>query len=179
MSPRAVLLALGSVAGVLTGRALDGLGLLPGVHESAQVRAIALSPAWTVAGVLACVLLGLGVERLLRRSRAAGILLLVTGQLLVLAAPELAGRAGHSSSGEAPLLVAVAVQLALSLVTVTTVVAVRRELRWPSPSAGLRWVRVPFSWTPPSSLVAAVLDMGKGRGPPGAGHLSQLHPTTS
>lgn len=178
MSPRAVLLALGSLAGVLTGRALDGLGLLPGVHESAQVRAIALSPTWTVAGILACLLLGLGVERLLRRSRTAGAVLLVLGQLLVLAAPELAGRTGETSSGEAPLVVAVAVQLALSLLTVTTVAAVRRELRWPSASAGVRWLRVLFSSTPPSSLVAAVLDMGKGRGPPEGRAPLATHPNT-
>lgn len=179
MSPRAVLLALGSVTGVLTGRALDGLGLLPGVHESVQVRAIALSPSWTVAGVLACVLLGVGVERLLRRSRTAGAVLLVLGQLLVLAAPELAGRTGTASSGEAPLAVAVAVQLALSVLTVTTVLVVRRELRWPSPSAGLLWVTAPCSSTPPPSLVAAVLDMGKGRGPPKVQAPFAPHPTTS
>ena len=147
MTPAALLLALGSATGVLCGRALDGLGLLPGVHESEQVRAIALSPRWTVACVAACVLLGHAVERTLRRSRPAGILLLLGGQLLVLAAPELAGRAGHSDGGEAPLFVAIGVQLALSVLTVTTGLVVRRLL-------GLVLLAPAAPVTPPSGATA-------------------------
>lgn len=166
MTPRAALLALGSVTGVLTGRALDGLGLLPGVHESAEVRAIALSPAWTLAGLAACALLAVGVEALLRRTRAGGAAALVLGQLLVLAAPELAGRADQSF-GEAPLFVAVGVQLLLSVLTVATVLVVRRELASPAYACLPRWVPTRPTWTATAALQGWVLDIGKGRGPPG------------
>jgi hypothetical protein len=127
LTARATLLGVSSATGILSGRALDGLGLLPGVHESEQVRQIALAPSWTAAGLVASLLLGvladLSLTRL--RSRLLTVAVLVGGQLVVLATPELLGRAGHGS-GEAPLYVAVAVQLLLSVLTVSTAVAVRR-----------------------------------------------------
>lgn len=130
VNARAALLAMGSAAGVLTGRALDGLGVLPGVHESAQVRAVALDPRWTGLGLLTCLGLGVAVQRLVARSRTVAILVLVLGQTAILAAPELAGRTGPEQ-GEQPLVVAVAVQLLLSLLTVTTVLlALELGHRW-------------------------------------------------
>jgi hypothetical protein len=180
MSPSALLLALGSLAGVLCGRALDGLGLLPGVHESAQVRAIALSPSWTLAGVTACLLLGPAVARTLRRSRPAGVLLLLGGQLLVLSAPEIAGRTGHHEGGEAPLFVAIGVQLALSVLTVTTALVVRRLLAPAqlAPAAPAPPARAGLALVRPAT--ARQLDGGvRGRGPPRARHRLDPHPTHS
>ncbi len=127
MTWRGQLLAIGAATGLSLGRALDGLGLLPGVHESPPVRAAALSPAWTVAGLIACVLLGEGAARLLQRRRDLAFGVLLLGQVLVLTAPELAGRGGaEHPGGEAPLVLAVAVQLAVCLLTVSTALLVLR-----------------------------------------------------
>lgn len=167
MSPSALLLALGSIAGVLCGRALDGLGLLPGVHESDQVRTVTLSPSWTVAGVAACLLLGPVVEAALRRSRLAGVLLLVGGQLLVLSAPELAGRAGDAHDGGAPLYAAIGVQLALSLLTVTTALVVRRFLLVTVPAPAVPAPPRRDSDVPTEVAAARLLPGGvRGRAPP-------------
>ena len=179
MSPAALLLSLGSLAGVLCGRTLDGLGLLPGVRESDQVRAIALSPTWTVAAVAACLLLGPAVDRTLRRSRRAGVLMLLGGQLLTLAAPELAGRTGHSAGGEAPLVLAIGVQLALSVLTVSTALVVRRLLvvTLLSPTAATPPQR--DSGAPVTSTAAQPLPGGvRGRGPPSVKRFLDPHPLT-
>jgi hypothetical protein len=164
---RALLLVVGSAAGVLTGRALDGLGLLPGVHESEQVRRIALSPSWTAAGLAGCLLLGLAVARLLRRHAPAALVLLVLGQTAIVAAPEMAGRAGPSA-GEAPLVVAVAVQVLLSLLTVSTALLVLQLVR-PSLTVRPGPLRVAGSrGLPPYRVVLRVGRAGGvgGRAPP-------------
>lgn len=133
MSPRALLLGVGSAAGVLVGRALDGLQLLPGVHESDAVRTIALAPGWTLMGAALSLLLGMLVDRLLPH-RARAVAVLVGGQALVLATPELLGRGGDGH-GEAPLVGAVLIQLLLSVLTVTTALLVTRLVLSAAPAA--------------------------------------------
>lgn len=135
MTPRALLLGVGSATGVLASRSLDGLALLPGVHESAAVRSAVLAPGWTVASLVACLLLGHAVSRLVRPSPWLAGCALLAGQSLVLAAPELIGRAEAVGTSGAPqgehvgaVAAAIAVQLVLAMVTVSTAILVLRLL---------------------------------------------------
>lgn len=128
MTPRATLLAVTSAVGFLLARALDGLGLLPGVTESASVRAMALDPVWNTAGLLACIGLGVVAARLLRRAPALSVAVLVGGQVALVMTVEEGGRALSGAAppegGETGLWVASAVQAALVVLSVTTALLV-------------------------------------------------------
>ena len=118
---RPALLAAAAATGVIGGHALDALGLLPGVHESAQVRAAALAPSYDVVTVTGAAALAVAAERLLRRRRPwLAAALLVAGQTALLAAPEMiaeatAAHAATGGSGESWPAVALAVWLQVVL----------------------------------------------------------------
>lgn len=173
---RPLLLAVSAATGVIVGHLLDALGLLPGVHESAPVRAAALAPRYSVLTVLGAGLLALAAEGLLRRRRpwlAVGVL--VTGQTLLLAVPEAIAEAAGTTGGGgevgevAKLSVAVGLQVMLALVAVGVAVVVdtlllqlpilrRPALRVP----GVRRVLADRAAVPAARFVGGV----RGRGPP-------------
>jgi hypothetical protein len=135
----ATLLTTAAAAGLLAARAVDGLGLLPGVHESEPVRRAATDPLWTALGLLGCLVLGGLAARLLRRSAVLAVGLLVGGQVVVLVALEEAARevsGAPEEGGESGLVVAVALQLVLAVLAVTTALLVlalpRPDLRAPT-----------------------------------------------
>ena len=92
MTARAALLAVTSAVGLLLARALDGLGLLPGVAEDAAVRRAALDPRWTTLGVLLALVVGAVAARVLPRSRVLAVAVLVGGQLGLVVGLEEAAR---------------------------------------------------------------------------------------
>jgi hypothetical protein len=179
---RPLLLAAGAAAGVLGGHVLDALGLLPGVHESAAVRAAALAPTYDVLTVVGAAVLALGVEQLLRRGRSwLAAAALVGGQTALLAMPEAmaelragagagAGGTGGGGEGEQLATLAVAVGLQVVLASVAVGLAVVLDallLRLPQP---LQAEGVPA--TPAPLHVVPVVRAGRvvgglrGRGPP-------------
>ncbi|HUR15317.1 MAG TPA: hypothetical protein VM097_12595 [Mycobacteriales bacterium] len=145
MTLRAALLAVTSAVGLLLARALDGLGLLPGVTEDAAVRRAALDLRWTALGVLLCLLVGVVAARLLSRSRALALSALLGGQLgLVVGLEETARElngGGKAGEGEAGLWLAATCQLVLSLLAVATALVV--VLGVPRPVLGA----APGCWT--------------------------------
>lgn len=177
---RPLVLAAAAATGVIAGHLLDALSLLPGVHESAAVRATALAPKATVLTVLGAGLLAVAAEGLLRRRRPwLAVSVLVTGQTALLAVPEAiaeaAGRVGGAAGGEAEqvakLSVAVGLQVVLALVAVGLAVVVdtvllqlpslrRPALRVP----GLLRVGSGRAVVPAARLVGGV----RGRDPPAA-----------
>jgi hypothetical protein len=168
--PRTALLVLSSATGLLLARGLDGLGLLPGVAESEEVRRAALHPGWNGLGLLGCVLLGSAAARLLRRSPRGALALLVGGQVLLVvgleeAARELAG-VPEPPGGETGLWVAAVAQLALSLLATSTALVVLRLVA-PRVSRGAAApARGPE--LPPYLLVLSCVVRGahRGRAPP-------------
>ena len=169
---RPVLLALSASAGVLGGHVLDAFGLLPGVHESAAVRAAVLAPSYDVLTVAGAAVLAGGVELLLRRRRpwfAAAALL--AGQTGLLGLPEALGHAeAGGGEGEAwgALAVAIALQVLLAAGAVGAAVLIDvlllrlPELRSPvqlqAPGVLLR--------RPPPVPHSRVVGGVRGRGPP-------------
>src|SRR4051812_29780892 len=98
---RPLLLAGAASTGVIGGHPLHAPRLLPGVHESAQVRAAALAPRYTVMTVLGAALLALVAEWLLRRRRPwLAVVVLVAGQTGLLALPETLAESAGRSGGE-------------------------------------------------------------------------------
>ena len=127
MNLRAALLAVTSAVGLLLARALDGLGLLPGVAEVAAVRRAALDPRWTALGLLLCLLVGTLAARVLPRSRLLAVAVLVTGQLGLVVGLEEAARSVSGAPGggdDRGLWVAAACQLLLGLLAVGTALVV-------------------------------------------------------
>lgn len=131
-------LAAVAAVSVLAGHALDAFGLLPGVHESAAVRATALAPRFAVLTVVGAVLLALGADHLLRvRRPLVALVSLAAGQLALLGAPELLGRE-EAGAGEqwGALTVAVGVQVLLACAAMVTVLLLdallARALRVPA-----------------------------------------------
>lgn len=127
MSIRAALLAATSAVGLLLARALDGLGLLPGVAEDPVVRQAALDPRWTALGLLLCLVVGSVAARVLPRSRLLALAVLVGGQLGVVVALEEAARSvsgAPEGGGETGLWLAAACQAVLALLAVTTALIV-------------------------------------------------------
>ena len=168
MRAPAALLATTSAVGLLFARALDGLGLLPGVAESPEVRAAALDPRWTALGLLGCVALGEVASRLLRR-RWLAVGVLVGGQLgLVVLLEELAREVSGApeGSGEGGLVVAAGVQLLLGVLAVTTALLVLRVVVALRPTTGA--AAHPRAQLPAYRvvLVRAPLDRPRGRAPP-------------
>jgi hypothetical protein len=176
---RPLLLAAAASVGVIAGHVLDALGLLPGVHEPAAVRAAALAPTYTLMTVLGAGLLAMAAEALLRRRRPwAAVLLLVAGQTALLALPEAmaeaAGKTGGGGGGGgeleelAKLAVAVGLQVVLAAVAVAVAVVVDTLLlRLPQPRSLLHVPGVPrpaiqLPHTPRGRFVGGV----RGRGPP-------------
>jgi hypothetical protein len=172
VTARAVLLALASAAGVLLARALDGLGLLPGVVESDAIRTAATDPRWTGLGMVLCVLLGVAGARLLSRSPRAAVAVLVLGQQAVVVAleevaRELAG-APEPPGGETGLWVAALLQVPLAALAVAAALVVLRLVP-PGAQPTLRPPR-PGRQLPPYRLVLLhrVDARARGRAPPEA-----------
>jgi hypothetical protein len=130
---RARWLACASAAGAGLGHLLDELGAIPGIHESAEVRAAVLDPArgLGIALVLVgAVAAGLLADRLLRRSRAAAVAGLALGQLVAAAGLESVARARLEAG---PLehggLAAIGIQLAVALAVVAAASLTAQALR--------------------------------------------------
>src|SRR4051812_23906107 len=118
VQPRRLLLASSATAAVLVGHALDALGMLPGVSESATVRAAVLAPGYDAAAVLGAVVVALVADSLLRHRRMAAALgCLIAGQTALLWLPEVLGR-HDAGEGEqwAAVATAVGVQVLLAVV---------------------------------------------------------------
>src|SRR4051812_9823603 len=97
---RPVLLAASAATAVVVGHLLDALGLLPGVHESAAVRAAALAPSCDVMTVVGAAAVACVAEALLRRRRPwLAVAALLAGQTFLLWLPEELAHA--ASAGEA------------------------------------------------------------------------------
>jgi hypothetical protein len=138
MTLRAALLAATSAVGLLLARALDGLGLLPGVTEDAAVRRAALDPRWTALGVLLCLVVGAVAARAVPRSRLLALGVLVGGQIGLYVGLEEAARSiggAPGGGGETGLWLAVACQLLLSLLAVATSLVVLLGAPWPLAAA--------------------------------------------
>jgi hypothetical protein len=177
---RPVLLAGAAAFGVITGHVLDALGLLPGVHESAEMRAAALAPPYTLLTVLGAGLLAVAAERMLRRQRPwLAVAVLVTGQTALLALPEAlaeaagkTGQPGAASGGEleemAKLGVAVGLQVVVACLAVCIAAVVDRVLlRLPQP---LRRLSIPdiclSAISVPAAPTGRIVGGVRGRGPP-------------
>jgi hypothetical protein len=176
---RPLLLAGAASTGVITGHALDALGLLPGVHESAAVRAAALAPKFTLLTVLGAGLLAVAAEALLRRQRAwLAVCVLVAGPTALLALPEAlaeaAGKAGQAAAGGgeaeeiANLAVAVGLQVLLAVVAIGLAVVVDTLLlRLPRPLTPVRVPGVPRAVVcVPAAPAGRIVGGVRGRGPP-------------
>ena len=130
MTPRALLLAATSAVGLLVARALDGMGLLPGVTESAAVRSTALDLRWNALGLVGCGVLGAVAARLLTRAAVLSATVMVGGQVGLVVALEESGRAlsgvteSGGGGGETGLWVATAVQVLLVVLSLTTALLV-------------------------------------------------------
>jgi hypothetical protein len=129
---RQVWLAVAAATAVLVGHVLDAFGLLPGVAESAAVRAAVLAPKYDVLTVVGSVVLALGADRLIRLRRPVlALVTLIAGQLALLGAPEVLG---HEAAGEGEewgaLTVAVGLQVLLATAAVVTVLLVEALLAW-------------------------------------------------
>ena len=167
---RPVLLALSASAGVLGGHVLDALGLLPGVHESAAVRAAVLAPRYDVLTIVGAAVLAWGVELLLRRRRPwFATAALLAGQTGLLGLPEALGHAEAGGGEEwGALAVAIALQVLLAAGAVGAAVVIDvlllrlPELRPPVPlqAPGVLLRRPPP--VPHGRVVGGV----RGRGPP-------------
>lgn len=145
MTARAALLAVTSAVGLLLARALDGLGLLPGVAEDAAVRRAALDPRWTAVGVLLCLVVGAVAAAVVRWSRLLAVGVLVGGQLGLVVGLEEAARSVSGAAGggnDTGLWVAAVGQLLLGLLAVGTALVVvlatpRLSGWWPSTQRAL------------------------------------------
>lgn len=125
-------LALTSVLGAALAHLADELGVLPGVHESVEVRLAVLDPArlpGLVVALLAAAVTGLLAQGLLRRSCGLAVAVLAAGQLGVAAGMESVAR-GRLELGpieQAPVA-PVVLQLAIALLAVLAVVVVAINL---------------------------------------------------
>jgi hypothetical protein len=171
LARRPVLLAACASTGVVGGHVLDALGLLPGVHESAAVRAAALAPAYDVLTVGGAAVLGVVAEALLRRRRPwVATAALLGGQTFLLWVPEELAHAKAEGSGEAWGALAVAVGLQVVLAAGAVGVAVLIDtllLRLPRPVRVLEPVvtrRAEVAFCP--VLVGRIVGGVRGRGPP-------------
>ena len=126
MTPRAALLATTCAVGLLSARALDGFGVLPGVTESAALRRTVLDPRLTALGLLGCLVVGLVAAALHRVHASLAGAALVGGQVGLVVGLEELGRsltgAPEPPGGETGLWLAVGLQLLLAVLAVTTVV---------------------------------------------------------
>jgi hypothetical protein len=125
VTPRALLLAATSAVGLLIARALDGLGLLPGVTESPTLRATALDPRWNALGLLGCLALGAVAAKLLPRAAVLSATVLIGGQVALVMALEETGRAlsgtgGSDGGGDTGLWIATSLQVLLVVLSLTT-----------------------------------------------------------
>jgi ABC-type branched-subunit amino acid transport system permease subunit len=173
---RPLLLAAAASTGVITGHVLDALGLLPGVHEPAAVRAAALAPLYTLLTVLGAAVVAVVAEQVLRRRHPwLAVATLVAGQTALLWMPEALAEAATPRTGGGgdaaeltKLAVAVGLQVVLAALTVLVAVVVDTVLlRLPRT---LDVVRLPDPRRA-AVVVAAVLTgriVGgvRGRGPP-------------
>lgn len=177
MQRRTALLAASATTGVVGCHVLDALGLLPGVHESAAVRAAALAPMFTIPTVVAAAALAVGIELLLRRRRPwLAAAALIGGQTALLGLPEALGEllakhpsgGGHGGENVSGLLVAVGIQVVIAAGAVGLAVLLDALLlRAPASFELLR-----LAATPATTHVVPVVRAGRvigglrGRGPP-------------
>jgi hypothetical protein len=159
MRTREVAAVAAGIVGAASTHALDAAGLLPGVHETAEVRT-AMGPAlWAGWLLFAGGLAGLAV-----RTRPA----LVGGAsaLLVSAVPELVGRHDPGAVAEPGAMSGALVQWLLLLALVAVAVVVDRSLSpWSAPASYL------VAWLKPSpsrrlAMTRLVDRRGRPRAPP-------------
>lgn len=160
MRVREVAAAVAGIVGAATTHALDAAGLLPGVHETAEVRT-AMGPAVSVGWLL----LAGALAWLAVRTKPAVVG--GTSALVVAAIPELVGRHDPGAIGEPGAIAGALMQWLLLLAVVAVAVVADRSL-------SLR--RVPASYvlvaSQPSSLgddhnVTRLVDRrGRPRAPP-------------
>ena len=181
MTPRAALLATTCAVGLLSARALDGFGLLPGVTESAQLRRTVLDPRLTALGLVGCLLVGLVAAALHRVHASLAGAALVGGQVGLVVGLEELGRAltgaPEPPGGETGLWVAVALQVVLAVLAVTTVVLLALRL----PELRAAEGEQPRSARFPSYRGVDLQVVRNGsweRGPPPRACLLRTHPTT-
>ena len=159
MRMRGVAVAVAGMVGAGTAHALDVAGLLPGVHESVDVRA-SLGPLATI-GWLA---LAGGLAWLAARTRPAPVG--AVSALVVSAIPELVGRHDIGAVAEPGAIAGALVQWLLLLAVVAVVVVVDRYLAADPPSSHIN-----LSWQPapivrPAQVTRPVDRRGRPRAPP-------------
>jgi hypothetical protein len=165
------MLTVSASVGVLGGHVLDAFGLLPGVHESAEVRAAVLAPSYDVLTVVGAAALAWGVELLLRRSRPwFATAVLVAGQTGLLGLPEALGRGEGGGEGEewGALAVAVGLQVLLAAGAVGAALLIDvLLLRLPRLRSPVRLhVLAPLIRRAPQVAHGRVVGGVRGRGPP-------------
>jgi hypothetical protein len=160
MRTREVAAVVAGMVGAATTHVLDTAGLLPGVHESADVRT-AMSPAITVTWLM----LAGGLAWLATRTKPA----LVGGisALVVSGIPELLGRHDPGALGEPGAVAGALVQWLLLLAVIAVAVVVDRSLsarRAPSPFDFVAWISPSFGT---DRHVSRLVDRrGRPRAPP-------------
>ena len=148
MTPGGLLLALATAAALLLSRLLDGLGVLPGVHEPGALRAELLAPGWTAVTAVAGLVLGAVAHRL-RTKRLLALAVLVGGQLGLLVGLEELVRSWsglpEGGGGESGLWLAVVLQVLVAWAAVTVVLVTTLGCR-PRPRT---------TWVPEAGRVTA------------------------
>jgi hypothetical protein len=158
MRMRGVCAAAAGVVGAATAHALDVAGLLPGVHETAQVRA-AMDPLATVAWLaLAGALAWLA-------ARTRPVLVGGASALIVSGIPELVGRHDPGAVAEPGAIAGALLQWVLLLAVVAVAMLLARSLTVRAPSyADLPWQP---SMLHASAVVSRLLPRrGRPRAPP-------------
>ena len=159
MRMRGVAAAVAGLVGAGTAHALDVAGLLPGVHESVDVRA-SLGPLATVAWLA----LAGGLAWLAARTRPAAVG--GTAALVVSAIPELVGRHDVGAVAEPGAIAGALVQWLLLLAVIAVAVVVDRSLVVTHPSS---YIDLPWQPTPVGARghVTRLIDRrGRPRAPP-------------
>src|SRR3954470_12532539 len=126
MSSRRVVAAVAGVAGAVVAHALDATGLLPFVHESAEVRN-AMSPVATVTWLLLAAALTAVTRK--RPATAGAAAALVIGGL-----PELAGRHDPGAMFEPAAMAGALLQWLLLVLVLSVAYAVHTRLTTTQPS---------------------------------------------
>jgi len=153
--------AVAGVVGAATTRALDTAALLPGVHESADIRG-----AMSLSQTAAWLALAAGLAWLAARTRPVPVG--AASALIVSAVPELVGRHDPGAVVEPGAIAGALVQWLLLLAVIAVVVIADRRLGIVAPSscADLPWL--PAHVRRPRTHTRLVDRRGRPRAPPAA-----------
>src|SRR4051812_12969613 len=159
MCSRRVVAAVAGVAGAAVAHALDVTGLLPFVHESAEVRN-AMSPVATVTWLLLAAALTAFTAK--RPATAGAAAALVIGGL-----PELAGRHDPGAMFEPAALAGALLQWLLLVLVLSVAYAVHTRLTTSAPApTAVPVLRLPTSLRPRRPSCHAARRSGRTRAPP-------------